>query len=165
MTCAIVVLIFKSIITILFQEEAFGLLKNNYTGFGDKNFASFGWDSIMKTFHCCGLKNYTDFEGSYYQITKGRLYPKSCCRNPFSADCDGITISSEIIFTKGCFASVTAMIKRNSAVIGGAAIGISLIQVRCIHCTHLSRHGGTTVDLLPYSARDPGSILTTGAVC
>ncbi|XP_055520002.1 tetraspanin-16-like isoform X2 [Leucoraja erinacea] len=100
MTCAIVVLIFKSIITILFQEEAFGLLKNNYTGFGDKNFASFGWDSIMKTFHCCGLKNYTDFEGSYYQITKGRLYPKSCCRNPFSADCDGITISSEIIFTK-----------------------------------------------------------------
>ncbi|XP_078285517.1 tetraspanin-16-like [Rhinoraja longicauda] len=88
------------LITIVFQEEAFELLKNNYTGFGDKNFASYGWDSIMKTFHCCGLRNYTDFEGSYYQITKGRLYPKSCCRNPFSADCDGITATRDIIFTK-----------------------------------------------------------------
>ncbi|XP_069779030.1 tetraspanin-1-like isoform X3 [Narcine bancroftii] len=48
-TCAIVVLIFKSIITVVFQEEALELLKNNYTGFGDKNFASHGWDAIMKT--------------------------------------------------------------------------------------------------------------------
>ncbi|XP_062891736.1 tetraspanin-16-like [Mobula hypostoma] len=51
-------------------------------------------------FHCCGLNNYTDFEGSYYQIEKGRLYPKSCCRNPFSADCDGLSTSNDVIYTE-----------------------------------------------------------------
>ncbi|XP_069779028.1 tetraspanin-16-like isoform X1 [Narcine bancroftii] len=128
-TCAIVVLIFKSIITVVFQEEALELLKNNYTGFGDKNFASHGWDAIMKTFHCCGLMNYTDFEGSNYQKHKGRLYPKSCCRNPFSAECDGISTGANIIYTKGCFSSVTTMIERNSSVLGGVAVGIGIIQL------------------------------------
>ncbi|XP_059846873.1 tetraspanin-16-like [Hypanus sabinus] len=51
-------------------------------------------------FHCCGLNNYTDFEGSNYQIQKGRLYPESCCRNPFSADCDGLSASANVIYTK-----------------------------------------------------------------
>ncbi|XP_069779029.1 tetraspanin-1-like isoform X2 [Narcine bancroftii] len=92
-TCAIVVLIFKSI------------------------------------FHCCGLMNYTDFEGSNYQKHKGRLYPKSCCRNPFSAECDGISTGANIIYTKGCFSSVTTMIERNSSVLGGVAVGIGIIQL------------------------------------
>ncbi|XP_072924139.1 tetraspanin-16-like [Hemitrygon akajei] len=127
--CAIVILIFKSIIVLLFQDEALKLLKNNYTGFGDKNLASTGWDALMKTLHCCGLNNYTDFEGSNYQIQKGRLYPKSCCRNPFSAECDGLSTSANVIYTKGCLSFVTSMIKRNSSIIGGVTIGISLIQM------------------------------------
>ncbi|XP_072104251.1 tetraspanin-16-like [Mobula birostris] len=55
---------------------------------------------LLLMFHCCGLNNYTDFEGSYYQIEKGRRYPKSCCRNPFSADCDGLSTSDDVIYTE-----------------------------------------------------------------
>uniref|UniRef100_UPI00398E3EEF tetraspanin-1-like n=1 Tax=Pristiophorus japonicus TaxID=55135 RepID=UPI00398E3EEF len=129
---AAVVLIFRSIITTVFKAEALQLLKNNYTGFGDKNFASYGWDSIMTTFHCCGLNNYTDFAGSLYQSQKERLYPKSCCRKPFSLECNGIDTTSNIIYTKGCLKSVTLMIKKNSAVIGGVAIAIGLIELTAI---------------------------------
>ncbi|XP_048474033.1 tetraspanin-16-like isoform X2 [Rhincodon typus] len=117
------------LVATVFEEEALYLLKNNYTGYGDKNFASYGWDSVMAAFHCCGLNNYTDFIESSYQKLKGRLYPKSCCRDPVSPDCDGFDTSDTIIYSKGCFTAVTAMIKRNSAVIGGVAVGIAMIEV------------------------------------
>ncbi|XP_038640768.1 tetraspanin-16-like isoform X2 [Scyliorhinus canicula] len=127
-TCAIVILVFQSIVATVFHEEALNLLKNNYTGFGDRNFASYGWDSVMSTFHCCGLNNYTDFIDSFYEKRKGRLYPKSCCLDPTSTDCDGIDISATVIYTKGCFNAVSSMIKRNSIVVGGVAVGIAVIE-------------------------------------
>ncbi|XP_038640770.1 tetraspanin-16-like isoform X4 [Scyliorhinus canicula] len=116
------------LVATVFHEEALNLLKNNYTGFGDRNFASYGWDSVMSTFHCCGLNNYTDFIDSFYEKRKGRLYPKSCCLDPTSTDCDGIDISATVIYTKGCFNAVSSMIKRNSIVVGGVAVGIAVIE-------------------------------------
>ncbi|XP_078409023.1 tetraspanin-1-like [Cetorhinus maximus] len=116
------------LVATVFQEEALQLLKNNYTGNSDKNFASYGWDSVMSAFHCCGLNNYKDFIGSFYQKRKGRFYPRSCCQDPTS-DCDGIEISDTVIYSKGCFAAVISMIKRNRAVIGGVAVGIAVIEV------------------------------------
>ncbi|XP_038640772.1 tetraspanin-1-like isoform X6 [Scyliorhinus canicula] len=83
---------------------------------------------LLMLFHCCGLNNYTDFIDSFYEKRKGRLYPKSCCLDPTSTDCDGIDISATVIYTKGCFNAVSSMIKRNSIVVGGVAVGIAVIE-------------------------------------
>ncbi|GCC29283.1 hypothetical protein chiPu_0007722 [Chiloscyllium punctatum] len=128
-SCAIVILVFQTIVATVFEEEALYLLKNNYTGYGDKNFASYGWDSVMAAFQCCGLNNYTDFIQSSYHKLKGRLYPKSCCHDPTSPDCDGFDTSDATIYSKGCLNAVITMIKKNSVVISGVAVGIAIIEM------------------------------------
>ncbi|XP_060710935.1 tetraspanin-1-like [Hemiscyllium ocellatum] len=80
-------------------------------------------------FQCCGLNNYTDFIQSSYHKLKGRLYPKSCCHDPSSPHCDGFDTSDATIYPKGCFNAVITMIKKNSAVISGVAVGIAIIEM------------------------------------
>uniref|UniRef100_A0A4W3H3D1 Tetraspanin n=1 Tax=Callorhinchus milii TaxID=7868 RepID=A0A4W3H3D1_CALMI len=113
----------------LMKEEAYSLLKHNYTGYGDENIASYGWDTAMISFHCCGMNNHTDFIGSKYQKVTQRNYPKSCCKDPKSSNCDGKDTSEAVIYQKGCLESMIAMIKRNSSVIGGVAIGIGVLEL------------------------------------
>ncbi|XP_042200564.1 tetraspanin-16 [Callorhinchus milii] len=127
--CVAVVLVFRSIGSCLMKEEAYSLLKHNYTGYGDENIASYGWDTAMISFHCCGMNNHTDFIGSKYQKVTQRNYPKSCCKDPKSSNCDGKDTSEAVIYQKGCLESMIAMIKRNSSVIGGVAIGIGVLEL------------------------------------
>uniref|UniRef100_A0A674K7W1 Tetraspanin n=1 Tax=Terrapene triunguis TaxID=2587831 RepID=A0A674K7W1_9SAUR len=73
--------------------------------------------------NCCGVHNYTDFSGSAFQIRTNLTYPKSCCKDPTSAACNGRNVSS------GCFRQLVSLIKEKSLLLGGAATGAAVLEV------------------------------------
>lgn len=108
----------------------------------------------MSQFVCCGIKNYTDFDGSPFN-TKGDIYPQYCCNKTTTVfPCDAQEAENSVQhfclqfpllplpeikryvwlcfmeMIDGCFDKLVAAIEENSLIIAGVAIGITAIEVR-----------------------------------
>ncbi|XP_016063301.1 PREDICTED: tetraspanin-16 [Miniopterus natalensis] len=53
----------------------------NYRGYSEPGNYSAGWNLVTENLKCCGVKNYTDFSGSSFEMTTGYTYPSSCYKS------------------------------------------------------------------------------------
>ncbi|KAM6924278.1 tetraspanin-6 [Xenentodon cancila] len=87
-------------------------------------------DTIQRTLHCCGVKNYTDWKDTDYFNEKG--IPASCCKD--NGNCSPETLkdldkAEKEVYNTGCFALVTTVMEANLGVIAGISFGIAFFQV------------------------------------
>ncbi|XP_019341709.1 tetraspanin-16 [Alligator mississippiensis] len=125
----IAVLAFTPFIRSFVQDKALQTLKKKYGGYKYDNIVSYGWNSYMLGQNCCGVHNYTDFKGSAFQKHTNLTYPRSCCKDPKSFDCNGTDINSTIIHMEGCFPKMMTFIWRKTSMMGGIAIMTTLLEV------------------------------------
>ncbi|XP_026214405.1 tetraspanin-7 [Anabas testudineus] len=87
-------------------------------------------DSIQRTLHCCGVKNYTDWGDTAYFKSNG--IPVSCCKD--NAKCSPETLKDLIkardeVYTVACFTLVTSVMEANLGIIAGISFGIAFFQL------------------------------------
>ncbi|KAF3694062.1 Tetraspanin-7 [Channa argus] len=87
-------------------------------------------DTIQRTLHCCGVKNYTDWNDTLYFKEKG--IPMSCCKE--NVKCSPETLkdlnkAENEVYTVGCFARVTSVMEANLGIIAGISFGIAFFQL------------------------------------
>ncbi|XP_041846258.1 tetraspanin-7 [Melanotaenia boesemani] len=102
--------------------------QNALTYYNSTDSISAAVDTIQRTLHCCGVKNYTDWNTTAYFRDKG--IPASCCKDKCSEeslkDPDKV---GEIVYTTGCFALVTSVMEANLGIIAGISFGIAFFQL------------------------------------
>ncbi|XP_066109448.1 tetraspanin-16 isoform X2 [Saccopteryx bilineata] len=128
--------------TLLFVQEValehnFATLKKNYRGYNEPDDYSTDWNLVMEKLKCCGVKNYTDFSGSSFEMTTGYTYPRSCCKAIGTMACNGRNASTDIIHQKGCFPKLLKITKTQSFNLSGGSLGAAVIQLPGILATLL----------------------------
>ncbi|RVE67465.1 hypothetical protein OJAV_G00103140 [Oryzias javanicus] len=118
----------------IFRHEIKAVMGTAYANavksYNDTNTLSSALDTIQRTLHCCGVKNYTDWKDSPYFNSKG--IPRSCCKE--NSNCTDEILkdldkAGKEVFTTGCFALVTNVMESNLGVIAGISFGIAFFQV------------------------------------
>ncbi|KAI6063982.1 Tetraspanin-1 [Aix galericulata] len=100
------------------------VLKEKYGA--DEDFTRI-WNATMTEVHCCGLNNYTDFEGSPW-YNQNKNFPPPCC-NGLSPCNEALAAASNV---QGCFKQILEDIKTNADVVGGVAAGIAALEVSAL---------------------------------
>ncbi|XP_070479745.1 tetraspanin-16 isoform X1 [Equus przewalskii] len=112
-------------------------LRTNYKGFNEPDDYSTDWNSVMEKLKCCGVKNYTDFSGSSFEMMTGHAYPRSCCKSIQTVACDGHNVSTDIIHQEGCLPKLLEITKTQSFNLSGDSLGAAVIQLPGILATLL----------------------------
>lgn len=104
--------------------------KNAVKYYNGTDSSSVAVDTIQRTLHCCGMKNYTDWNNTAYFQAKG--IPASCCKD--STNCKPETLkdldkAKNEVYTTGCFALVTSVMEANLGIIAGISFGIAFFQL------------------------------------
>uniref|UniRef100_T1PF15 Tetraspanin n=1 Tax=Musca domestica TaxID=7370 RepID=T1PF15_MUSDO len=90
------------------------------------NDVTFMWDYVQRTFTCCGVESYKDWN----TVLNGSL-PLSCCRNPVghvgSFTC---TMNNEDVnrYSLGCLSEFSNYIAAHAVSLGAAGVVIAIIQ-------------------------------------
>ncbi|XP_067904068.1 tetraspanin-7-like [Heterodontus francisci] len=87
-------------------------------------------DYIQQNLHCCGVQNYTDWDGTAYFKMNG--IPVSCCRNGTDCkpeDLKNMTTAKDRVFKQGCIVLVINFMETNIGIIAGIAFGIGFFQL------------------------------------
>lgn len=87
-------------------------------------------DTIQRTLHCCGVKNYTDWSETAYFKENG--IPASCCKDPNKCSPEilkDLNKAGPEVYTQGCFALVTNTMEANLGIIAGISFGIAFFQL------------------------------------
>lgn len=95
------------------------------------------FDGLQHELKCCGNNNYTDWFSTPWEKTETKgnktlVVPKSCCRGD-QGKCVNYNLvnknATADIYTDGCYNVVTGFMKKNMALIGGVALGVSFLQL------------------------------------
>ncbi|XP_003972633.2 tetraspanin-1 [Takifugu rubripes] len=124
---AIVLFVFTGVAAELFAEVENGLRTSIRKSYGTQGSLTSLWNENMEQFGCCGVKNYTDFNGSPFQGQE-KIYPQFCCNissTIFPCNADEAMFS----MVDGCLDKLVAAIEENSLIIAGVAIGITAIEI------------------------------------
>ncbi|KAK3583201.1 hypothetical protein CHS0354_025720 [Potamilus streckersoni] len=136
-----------------FEAEAKGFLKNNinntYQGIlSTKEPFSLAIDFAQVWFDCCGIDNYTDFEGAVkwnktISINTTMKIPPSCCIlnkdaffkdqasvQPSNANCTQSGDDSNM--NKSCWKNILDFLQRQATIVLGVAIGVVAAELLCI---------------------------------
>ncbi|XP_068095680.1 tetraspanin-1 [Hyperolius riggenbachi] len=121
---AVVALVYSSVAESFLQGVLAPVLKT----YGSNADATKTWNGTMTELKCCGLTNYTDFDGSKY-VTSNNAYPPQCCNlnSTATATCTANTASTANV--TGCFQKILNLLKTNAAVVGGIAAGIAALEL------------------------------------
>ncbi|XP_054418040.1 tetraspanin-16 [Pteronotus mesoamericanus] len=134
---ATVVLAFLPMVQEMALEHNFVTLKKNYRGYNEPDDYSMEWNLVMEKLKCCGVKNYTDFSGSSFEMTTGYAYPRSCCKSIGTVACDGRNVSADVIHQKGCFPALLKIAKAQSFSLSRGSLGAAMLQLPGILATLL----------------------------
>ncbi|KAL0992981.1 hypothetical protein UPYG_G00101780 [Umbra pygmaea] len=127
------VLVYRDSVSFVLRYSSKKSLKTEYMGPGATDPISTAWNMVMIQFKCCGLENTTeDFKDSVFSKTTGFNYPKTCCVNKTLADCDGLSITPNLIQPQSCFTKVIKVIRKQSVILGSVAGGVCLIELSSI---------------------------------
>ncbi|XP_015281232.1 PREDICTED: tetraspanin-3-like, partial [Gekko japonicus] len=67
------------------------------------NSESHAIDYLQKELECCGVNNYTDWNGSlWYNTTGNHSVPMSCCKQEIGKNCTGRLSEPQYLNTEGC---------------------------------------------------------------
>ncbi|KAM5307254.1 tetraspanin-16 [Glossophaga mutica] len=112
-------------------------LKKNYRGYNAPDEYSTDWNLVMEKLKCCGVKNYTDFSGSSFEMRTGYAYPRSCCKSIGAAACNGRDVSTAVIYQEGCFPTLLKITKTQSFRLSWGSLGAAVVQLPGILATLL----------------------------
>ncbi|NXC69875.1 TSN1 protein, partial [Anhinga anhinga] len=118
---AVVALVYTGLAETLLTAVVTPLLKEKY---GQDDSLTQIWNVTMNKVHCCGLNNYTDFQGSPWYIKHGS-YPAPCCKDQQPCN-DTLAAKMEV---SGCFSQILEEIRTNAGVVGGVAAGIAALEI------------------------------------
>ncbi|XP_032990302.1 tetraspanin-16 [Rhinolophus ferrumequinum] len=136
-TVATVVLAFLPIVEEMALEHNFVTLRRNYSGYNAPDDYSTEWNLVMENLKCCGVKNYTDFSGSSFEMMTGHTYPRSCCKSFRTVACDGHNVSIGVIHQEGCFPKLLKITRTQSFNLIGGTLGAAVMQLPGILATLL----------------------------
>ena len=111
-------------------------MKNGLKNYGDSEYQGVtkGWDSIQQQFDCCGVDTPNDWANTTALVPIGKSVPVSCCKNE-DTNCGKNQINppnpptSQTIYTDGCLNQFVQYVENNIYLIGGAGIGIAVVQL------------------------------------
>ncbi|KAL6067034.1 hypothetical protein STEG23_031269 [Scotinomys teguina] len=149
---ASVVLVFFPLVQDVASEHTFLTLRRNYRGYNEPDVFSTQWNIAMEKLKCCGVKNYTDFAGSSFQVTTGHTYPRGCCKSKGTANCDGHNVSSDVIYQEGCFVKLLKITRTQGFTLSGVSLGAAAVQDHEQEdCPFLHMGPSTTCDIIEFS--------------
>ncbi|XP_074859146.1 tetraspanin-1 [Carettochelys insculpta] len=119
---AVVALVYTSLAEGILEATVKPTLQSQY---GKSPEVTQFWNVTMEEVKCCGLSNYTDFNGSYYLATHN-TYPPFCC-SPSQSPCDEAAAQKTQV--QGCFQQLLSDIRKNAGVVGGVAAGICVLEI------------------------------------
>ncbi|XP_028271857.1 tetraspanin-6 [Parambassis ranga] len=96
----------------------------------DSSSSSAAVDTIQRTLHCCGVKNFTDWGDTKYFKDNG--IPPSCCKvnsNCTPENLKDLDKAGKEVYAVGCFALVTGVMEANLGIIAGISFGIAFFQL------------------------------------
>ncbi|KAM3866734.1 tetraspanin-6 [Diretmus argenteus] len=118
----------------LFRHEIKAILSDAYAdavkNYNATDSRSVAVDTIQRTLHCCGKKNYTDWIDTDYFKANG--IPASCCTD--NTNCSPQTrkdpdkVGKEV-YKEGCVSLVTNVMESNLGIIAGISFGIAFFQL------------------------------------
>lgn len=107
-------------------------MKNGLKNYGNAEYEGVnkGWDSIQEQFKCCGVDGPNDWANSTELEPIGTTVPDSCCTNA-ATNCGKEKLDPPIsgIYTDGCLDQFVQYVENNIYLIGGAGIGIAVVQL------------------------------------
>ncbi|XP_045709607.1 tetraspanin-16 [Phyllostomus hastatus] len=112
-------------------------LKKSYRGYNEPDDYSMDWNLVMEKLKCCGVKNYTDFSGSSFEMRTGYAYPRSCCKPIGAAACNGRDVSADVIYQEGCFPMLLKITETQSFRLSWGSLGAAVVQLPGILTTLL----------------------------
>jgi len=99
-------------------------LQKNFESYGSNQEITDGFDALQKSVECCGLNNYND----YPQMPgRGIPIPDSCCKD-YKQGC-ATNQSPANFWQQGCVDALTDFTSDAGKILGGVAIGLSLIEI------------------------------------
>ncbi|XP_068178091.1 tetraspanin-1-like [Antennarius striatus] len=126
---AVVLLAFQDLTDELLKTVEKELKDTIRLKYGKDDDVSVLWNKTMEEFHCCGVKNYTDFYDSpYHNTSGGDVFPQTCClENVPMGECnEGEAQYSNV---DGCLDKLVQLIEENSVIIAGVALGIAALEI------------------------------------
>jgi len=92
------------------------------------------WDNIQKEFECCGVNNFTDWEGTP-AFNETNDVPDSCCKN-ITLGCGKGASDTNKIYKTGCFIKFEGFVVDNVATVGGVGVGVIILLLLgiCVSC-------------------------------
>ncbi|XP_015247406.1 PREDICTED: tetraspanin-1-like [Cyprinodon variegatus] len=122
---AILLFAFTDVVDEMFEELEGDVKDAIQRKYGEDNDMTTLWNTTMEEFKCCGYKNYTDFDGSPFNVlTRG--YPSPCCSTP-GIPCN--ESGAHMANVDGCFTKLVKFLEDNSFIIAGVALGIAAIEI------------------------------------
>ena len=108
-------------------------MKNTLVNYKKDDFESVtgAWDFIQPNFKCCGVDEFSDWKN----VTSLKdAVPDSCCKIMKDNCGRGLAIQTkdqvkDKIWTEGCLQKTEDNIESNIAIVGGAAIGVAVVQL------------------------------------
>ncbi|KAM4750901.1 tetraspanin-1-like [Anableps anableps] len=123
----VVLLVFRDVVDELFNSIEDKVRKDIQSNYGKDGDMTSLWNATMEQFHCCGYKNYTDFQGSPFNtLHGGDIYPSTCCL-PGLLRCT--IYEAHYSSIQGCFIKLVQVLEDNSLIIAGVAMGIAALEI------------------------------------
>ncbi|XP_077460902.1 tetraspanin 34a [Stigmatopora argus] len=130
---AVVLLVFKDLAEQVFESVEDEVRKGISGQFGSDESLTTIWNTTMQALHCCGYRNYTDFDGSPFQVQMGDLfYPPQCCNGTSVGDTcsrSSVELAAHLQLVDGCFKKLLQLIEENAVIIAGVALGIAALEI------------------------------------
>ncbi|XP_028261716.1 tetraspanin-1-like [Parambassis ranga] len=123
---AVVLLVFKDLANDLLENLEKDVRVSIMKNYGEEQSVTSLWNATMEEFHCCGYRNYTDFEGSPFNNGRG-LYPDTCCNISTVAVCNANAAHQSAVV--GCFDRLLELLQENSLIIAAVALGITALEI------------------------------------
>ncbi|XP_077575490.1 tetraspanin 34a [Stigmatopora nigra] len=130
---AVVLLVFKDLAEDVFESLEDEVRKGISGSFGSDESLTTLWMTTMQGLHCCGYRNYTDFDGSPFQAEIGGFfYPPQCCNGTSVGDTcsrSSAELAAHLQLVDGCFKKLLELIEENAVIIAGVALGIAALEI------------------------------------
>ncbi|CAG5104496.1 Similar to TSPAN11: Tetraspanin-11 (Bos taurus) [Cotesia congregata] len=125
-----VIMLIGGVLGYVFRSKVIGTIEQemrNTMRLYDKHDIHDAWDTTQRTFHCCGVTNYRDWNTFYQRI------PASCCKEIepgkyFNCNYSTDSINPSNTYQDGCLDKTRMYIQKHASIMGAAGIAIAVLM-------------------------------------